>query len=86
MGEAFLVGGDPVWKDGNGTWFLPLGTVTIQETKAPQGYNISGETLLRRITPEGTGEQVQTYQTPDFAEDVIRGDLEIIKVYQNEEE
>lgn len=84
--EEYFVEGDPVWRDGNGGFFLPLGTVTIQETKAPQGYNLNSETQLVRVTPEGTGEQVQTYQTPAFEEDVIRGDLELIKVYQNEEE
>ena len=84
--EEYFVEGDPVWRDGNGGFFLPLGTVTIQETKAPQGYNLNSETQLVRVTPEGTGEQVQTYQTPTFEEDVIRGDLELIKVYQNEEE
>ena len=83
--EEYFVEGDPVWRDGNGGFFLPLGTVTIQETKAPQGYNLNSETQLVRVTPEGTGEQVQTYQTPAFEEDVIRGDLELIKVYQNEE-
>ncbi|MBM6710694.1 hypothetical protein H9X90_08095 [Faecalicatena contorta] len=84
--EEYFLEGDPVWRDGNGGFFLPLGTVTIQETKAPQGYNLNSETQLVRVTPEGTGEQVQTYQTPAFEEDVIRGDLELIKVYQNEEE
>lgn len=84
--EEYFVEGDPVWRDGNGGFFLPLGTVTIQETKAPQGYNLNSETQLVRVTPEGTGEQVQTYQTLAFEEDVIRGDLELIKVYQNEEE
>ena len=84
--EEYFVEGDPVWRDGNGGFFLPLGTVTIQETKAPQGYNLNSETQLVRVTPEGTGEQVQTYQTPAFEEDVILGDLELIKVYQNEEE
>ena len=84
--EEYFVEGDPVWRDGNGGFSLPLGTVTIQETKAPQGYNLNSETQLVRVTPEGTGEQVQTYQTPAFEEDVIRGDLELIKVYQNEEE
>ena len=84
--EEYFVEGDPVWRDGNGGFFLPLGTVTIQETKAPQGYNLNSESQLVRVTPEGTGEQVQTYQTPAFEEDVIRGDLELIKVYQNEEE
>ena len=84
--EEHFVEGDPVWRDGNSTFFLPLGTVTIQETKAPRGYNLNSETRLVRITPEGTGEQIQTYQIPSFEEAVIRGDLELIKVYQNEEE
>lgn len=84
--ETYFAGGDTVWRNGDGTLFLPLGTLTVRETKAPEGYNLNEEIVFCRITSEGTGENVQTYQAPLFAEDVVRGDLEIIKVYQNEDD
>ena len=84
--DAYFVSGDPVWRNQEGAFVLPLGTLTIEETKAPEGYNLSGEVQLCRITGEGEAEYVETYAAPDFPEDIIRGDLEIIKVYQNEDE
>lgn len=80
--KNFLVGGDEFWTDSKGNVTLPLGTVTVQETKAPEGYNLNDEIFLRQITTDGSAENVNTYNTPQVAEDVIRGDVEIIKVYQ----
>ncbi len=84
--DAYFVGGDPVWRDQEGAFVLPLGTLTVEETKAPEGYNRSGDIQLCRITGEGEAEYVETYVIPAFPEEIIRGDLEIIKVYQNEDE
>ena len=84
--DAYFVDGDPVWRDQEGAFVLPLGTLTVEETKAPEGYNRSGDIQLCRITGEGEAEYVETYEIPAFPEEIIRGDLEIIKVYQNEDE
>ncbi|WP_052083975.1 SpaA isopeptide-forming pilin-related protein [Eubacterium sp. ER2] len=82
FGEDFLVSGDEFYRDTSGNITLPIGTVTIQEVKAPEGYNINDELFIRQITPSGDAEDVRTYNMPEIKEDVIRGDLEIIKVYQ----
>lgn len=39
-----LVSGDDFYKNEKGTVVLPLGTVTIQETKPPKGYMLEGQT------------------------------------------
>lgn len=84
--EEALISGDSFWKDQNGNPILPLGTVTIEETKAPEGYNRNEEIFVRKITSSGNGPKVETYENPVVPEDIIRGDLEIIKVYQPENE
>lgn len=84
--EGFLVSGDEFYRDSSGNITLPLGTITIQEIKAPKGYNLSDEIFLRQIDSSGSAEDVNTYNMPEIPEDVIRGDLEIIKVYQPEDE
>lgn len=84
--EEDLIAGDPFWMDEKGSPILPLGTVTIEETKAPEGYNRNEEIFLRQITASGDGAKVETYESPAIPEDIIRGDLELIKVYQPEDE
>lgn len=81
-----LIRGDSFWSDEKGNPILPLGTVTIEETAVPEGYNRNEEIFIRKITSEGSGETVQTYQRTEVPEDIIRGDLELIKVYQPEDE
>lgn len=78
----YLVDGDAFWTDSNGTVALPLGTLTIQETKAPEGYCINEEIFIRKITSEGDVENVNTYNMPIVPENIIRGDIEIRKVFQ----
>lgn len=80
--EDSLVRGDSLWTDENGNPILPLGTVTVEETRPPEGYNRNEEIFLRKITAEGNRERVETYESPAVPEDIIRGDLELIKVYQ----
>lgn len=74
------VSGDPLYQDSIGNNCLPLGTLTIQETKAPEGYRIGDANVhVRKITESGMGEHVQTYDHPIFKEPVIRGGLYLEK-------
>ena len=43
--DAYKVSGDDFYKDENGTPCIPYGTITIEETKAPDGYKISDSTV-----------------------------------------
>lgn len=58
---------------------LPLGTVAVQETKAPEGYLLNSQVEVRRITGEGTGVHVSTYDAPVVADAPIRGGLSFVK-------
>lgn len=59
---------------------LPLGTVTVQETKAPTGYHAEGNVYLQQIVAGGTVETVECYNASTIKEQVYRGDLEFVKV------
>ncbi len=86
LDEESLISGDSLYTDSGGGAVLPLGTVTIRETKAPEGYLINEEVFVRQITPEGAAEAVHTYNKADVPEKVIRGELQIIKIGQDEDE
>lgn len=71
LNDAYKVSGDSFWYNSKGLPTLPLGTLTIQETKAPIGYKINSEIFIRRITPNGTAEGVSTYNEPIIKEDSL---------------
>ena len=71
LDDAYKVSGDAFWYTSFGAPALPLGTLTIQETKAPIGYKINSEIFVRRITPNGTAEGVNTYNEPIIKEDSL---------------
>ncbi|MDO4849653.1 MAG: VaFE repeat-containing surface-anchored protein [Coriobacteriia bacterium] len=58
---------------------LPLGTVVVQEVKAPQGYVLNGEKRLAHITSNGNEAEVNTYNAPQVADERVRGDLSFVK-------
>lgn len=82
----YKVSGDDFYYQTNGDATIPLGTLTIQETKAPEGYLLNEEVFVRQITPDGTAEWVNTYNEPTIPEDVIRGDIQIVKYGENNDE
>ena len=84
LGEKYKVSGDEFFKLKVVT--LPLGTITIQETKAPKGYLLNEKVFVRQITPTGSGEQVETYNMPTIKEEVIRGDIQLVKYGENNDE
>ncbi|MDR2515398.1 MAG: class B sortase [Christensenellaceae bacterium] len=75
----YLVSGDAFYYAGNSDPTLPLGTVTIQETKPPTGYLINNELFVRQITSQGTAESIRTYNAPIVPDQVIRGGVAIEK-------
>lgn len=72
---ADLVSGDDLYVSANGDFSLPIGTITIQETKAPEGYLINHEVFVRQITPEGNATNVHTYNKPIIPENILKLDL-----------
>lgn len=77
LNDKFKVSGDAFYTYNNEA-ILPLGTVTIQETRAPEGYLISEEVYVCRIVP-GENAEVVIYNAPTIPNQVIRGDFEFIK-------
>jgi hypothetical protein len=76
----YLVSGDALYYDSSGRIpTLPLGTVTVQETKPPTGYLINAELYIRHITSEGSAEPVYTYNEPIVPENPIRGGVSVEK-------
>ncbi len=58
---------------------LPLGTVVVQEVKAPRGYVLNAEKRLLHITSSGNEAEVDTYNAPQVADERVRGDLSFVK-------
>ena len=73
----FKISGDELYVDRNGDYSIPIGTITIQETKAPDGYHINPEVFVRQITPEENAEWVETFNMPTIPEEILK--LELLK-------
>ncbi len=80
LGEAWLVSGDEFYRGSDGRPALPLGTVLIQETRAPAGYLMGDEgPLVRRIEGSGAAESVSCYAAPTVLNTPARGGVSIQK-------
>jgi len=79
LNDTYKVSGDDFYYSPTGAITLPLGTVTIQETKAPEGYLINPKVFVRQITSDGFAEFVQTYNAPTIPETVKSGTISLIK-------
>lgn len=79
LSEGYKVSGDDFWYLSNGDVGLPLGTVTVQEVKAPEGYCLNDEVFVRQISSDSKGEGVYTYNAPVVPDRVMKGDVQIIK-------
>lgn len=77
--SAYKVSGDDFYYNGTNTPTLPVGTVTIQETKAPTGYFINNDVFVRNITSTGTSEFVSTFNQPKILEKVIKFDIKKVQ-------
>lgn len=79
--EKLKISGDELYLNSQGIPTIPLGTLTIQETKPPKGYLLNDSSVhVRNITSEGILETVETYEVPIEREQIQRGDIEGIKV------
>lgn len=85
--DKYFVKGDAFYQNTEGRYTLPLGTVTIQETKAPAGYLLTDSSIhLQQITSNTTSEFVSTFvepseDAPTVREQVKRGDIAFNKVH-----
>lgn len=79
LSDDYKVSGDVFYKNSNGTVVLPVGTISIQESKAPTGYFINNELFVRKITTSGNAEKVETYDYPEVNEKVIKFDIKKVQ-------
>ncbi len=79
LNEEYKVSGNDFYYMATGDTGLPIGTVTIQETKAPEGYYIDDTIYVRQITAEGNLEQINTYNAPVVTDKFIPGKIIINK-------
>lgn len=85
--DKYFVSGDSFYTRTNGNITLPIGTVTVQETKAPSGYLLSDNSIhIQQITSNTTTERVTTFvepseDAPTVREQVKRGDIAFNKVH-----
>lgn len=77
--DSLKVSGDEFYKNSSGYTTLPIGTITIQETKAPTGYFINNEVFVRKITPSGNAEGVETFNMPTVNEKVIKFNIKKVQ-------
>lgn len=80
LDENSVISGDELYYSSNGNIILPLGTIVIHEMTAPEGYVLDKEEHIVQITGDGTEELVDTYEIPIHREQIIRGDIEFIKI------
>lgn len=81
--ETYLIGGSSLYLNSKKQPALPLGTVTIRETKAPEGYLLNSDLWIRQITSKGSSESVATYQIPVIQEKITSL---ILQKYQKDTE
>lgn len=78
--KNYFVSGDDFYYANDGkTICLPLGTVTLQETKAPTGYHPNPNVFVQPIKSEGSKETISVYNAPNVEEPVYRGGVKIQK-------
>lgn len=72
---------DLLYYDENGDPTLPLGTFTVQETKAPTGYKINPELFIRQIKVDEATGSITTFNEIEVPEprDTVYGNLTIYK-------
>lgn len=79
-----LVSGDSLYVESDGIPSLPVGTLTIQEVKAPEGYQINPTIYVVQIKDDGThAESINTYNIPTIPEAILK--LDIVKKVQGKE-
>lgn len=58
LDNEYKISGDAFYTNSNGNVIVPIGTLLIRETKAPEGYNISNTVHTVTITQDGFSQNV----------------------------
>lgn len=79
LNSDYKVSGDDFYMFEN-IAIIPVGTITIQETKSPTGYFVNNEVFVRKIEANGTDQYVSTYNQPKVLEKVIKFNIKKVQV------
>ena len=93
LDDSYKISGDEFYKVSNGLAVLPLGTISIEETKAPEGYKLDGAYLqvggvgekitgkyVAQITQNGNLASLKGGNTFKVSDKIKRGDFKLTKI------
>lgn len=93
LDDSYKISGDELYKVSNGVAVLPLGTISIEETKAPEGYSLEGAYLqvggtgtkitgkyVAQITQNGNLASLKGGNTFKVSDKIKRGDFKLTKI------
>ena len=93
LNKDWKVSGDDFYTNASGTVCLPLGTISIEETKAPEGYSLEGAYLqvggtgtkitgkyVAQITQSGNLASLKGGNTFKVSDKIKRGDFKLTKI------
>ena len=78
--DEYKISGPSLYYNTSGRPVIPVGTFTIQETKAPAGYVLSSELHLYNIRDNQLDDIVRDYNALEHPESVQRGDYRLTKI------
>ena len=81
LDDAHKVSGDDFYLSSGGIPVLPVGTITIQETKAPTGYLLDNTVHVRQIKTkdQGLSEDINNYVAVTAQDQVMKSKIQVTK-------
>lgn len=85
MDEDHLVSGSDFYKDSEGNIGVPIGTITIQETKAPSNYQLDETVHVYQIKDDTSvkTEKLDNYKAKTYTNEKIPGQVTLTKKSSN---
>ena len=87
LDDEHVIGGDELYRMGDGAVVLPLGTIVVEETAAPAGYTMpaSVPVVVQQLGVDSATATLVGFAEPDAdhptaADEVVRGGLAVQKV------
>lgn len=82
LSTSIPISGGDLYYDEWGKAVFPLGTISIQETKAPDGYKLDPTIYVYKLA-QGSDVNLEAWNTPEFLEEPERGDFKFPKITED---